>query len=229
MSPDPAQLSPPLRALLELLRSDPRAPIADSTRPRALQVHIADSLSGIEFEQLRRAERIADLGAGAGLPGLVLAAELTGARVDLVESVERKARFLRDAIERMGLANAEVVAQRAEAWSATEGREAYDAVSARAVGSLATLAELASPLLRSGGSVLAWKGRRDPEEEARLERAAARIAIEPVEVRAVTPYEGSRDRHIHLLRKNGPTPNELPRRDGLAAKRPFGTEQMGTG
>lgn len=229
MSPAPAQLSPPLRALLELLRSDPRAPIADSTRSSALQVHIADSLSGIEFEQLRQAERIADLGAGAGLPGLVLAAELTGARVDLVESVERKARFLRDAIARMGLANAEVVAQRAEAWSGSAGREAYDAVTARAVGSLATLAELASPLLRSGGSVLAWKGRRDPEEEARLDRAGARIAIEPVEVRAVTPYEGSRDRHIHLLRKNGPTPNELPRRDGLAAKRPFGTEQMGTG
>ena len=229
MSPDPVQLSPPLRALLELLGSDPRAPIADSTRSRALQVHIADSLSGLEFEQLRRAERIADLGSGAGLPGLVLAAELPGARVDLVESVERKARFLREAVERMGLANAEVVPERAEAWSGAAGRDAYDAVTARAVGSLATLAELASPLLRSGGSVLAWKGRRDPDQEARLERAAGRLAIEPVEVRAVTPYEGSRDRHIHLLRKNGPTPNELPRRDGLAAKRPFGNEQMGSG
>ena len=229
MSPDPVQLSPPLRALLELLGSDPRAPIADSTRSRALQVHIADSLSGLEFEQLRRAERIADLGSGAGLPGLVLAAELPGARVDLVESVERKARFLREAVERMGLANAEVVPERAEAWSRAAGRDAYDAVIARAVGSLATLAELASPLLGSGGSVLAWKGRRDPDQEARLERAAGRLAIEPVEIRAVTPYEGSRDRHIHLLRKNGPTPNELPRRDGLAAKRPFGNEQMGSG
>jgi hypothetical protein len=48
--------------------------------------------------------------------------------------------------------------------------------------------------------------------------------MEPAEVVAVTPYPGSRDRHIHLLRKNGPTPNELPRRNGLAAKRPFGSE-----
>ena len=229
MSPDPVQLSPPLRALLQLLRSDPRAPIADSTRARALQVHIADSLSGLEFEQLRRAGRIADLGSGAGLPGLVLAAELPGARVDLVESVQRKAEFLRAAVERMGLANAEVVAERAEAWSGSAGREAYDAVTARAVGSLATLAELASPLLRSGGSLVAWKGRRDRAQESRLERAASKLAVEPVEIRAVTPYAGSRDRHIHLLRKNGPTPNELPRRDGLAAKRPFGNEQMGTG
>ena len=92
------------------------------------------------------------------------------------------------------------------------------------MGRLATLAELASPLLGTGGHLLAWKGRRDPGEEAELERAAPRLAVEPVEVRAVRPYEGSRDRHIHLLRKNGPTPNELPRRDGLAAKRPFGSE-----
>ena len=124
----------------------------------------------------------------------------------------------------MGLDNAEVIAERAEAWSAAAGREAYDAVTARAVGSLPTLAELASPLLRAGGSLLAWKGRRDPGEEQRLARAAPRLAIEPVEIRAVRPYPGSRDRHIHLLRKNGPTPDELPRRDGLAAKRPFGSE-----
>ncbi len=220
-TPEPA---PPLRALLELLRSDPRAPIADSTRPRAQQVHIADSLSGLEFEQLRGAGRIADLGSGAGLPGLVLAAELPESRVELIEAAGRKAEFLRRAIAAMGIDNAQVVAERAEGWSGGGGREAYDAVTARAVGRLATLAELASPLLGTGGHLLAWKGRRDPGEEAELERAAPRLAVEPVEVRAVRPYEGSRDRHIHLLRKNGPTPNELPRRDGLAAKRPFGSE-----
>ena len=224
MSAEPAELSPPLQALLQLLSSDPTAPVSASTRPRAREVHIADSLSGLGFERLRRAGRVADLGSGAGLPGLVLAAELPGARVDLIESVSRKAEFLRRAIAQMELDNAEVVAGRAEAHSAAAGREAYGVVTARAVGSLATLAELASPLLRSGGFLLAWKGRRDPEQEARLARASSRLAMEPVEIRAVTPYPGSRDRHIHLLRKNGPTPNELPRRDGLAAKRPFGSE-----
>jgi 16S rRNA (guanine527-N7)-methyltransferase len=224
VSAGPAELSPPLQALLKLLGSDPAAPVSASTRPRAREVHIADSLSGLGFEQLRVAGRVADLGSGAGLPGLVLAAELPGARVDLIESVSRKAEFLRLAIARMELENAEVVPERAEARSAAAGREAYDALSARAVGSLATLAELASPLLRKGGHLLAWKGARDPEEEAQLRRALPHLAMEVVEVRPVTPYPGSRDRHIHLLRKNGPTPNELPRRDGLAAKRPFGAE-----
>jgi hypothetical protein len=71
---------------------------------------------------------------------------------------------------------------------------------------------------------MAWKGARLSDEEAELDRAAPRLAMEPVEVRPVTPYPGSRERHIHLLRKNGPTPNGLPRRPGMAAKRPFGTE-----
>jgi 16S rRNA (guanine527-N7)-methyltransferase len=221
---DRGQYPAALDELLELLRSDPRAPVSAGTLERARDVHIADSLSGLELEAIRSAGRIADLGSGAGFPGLVLAAALPEAEVDLIESVSRKSDFLGRAIERMGIGNAAVVAARAERWSAQRGREAYDAVSARAVGRLATLAELASPLLRSGGALVAWKGRRDPGEEAELERASGRLAMEPLEILAVTPYPGSRDRHIHLLRKNGPTPDELPRRDGLAAKRPFGSE-----
>jgi 16S rRNA (guanine527-N7)-methyltransferase len=212
-----------LEALLDLL-SDPRAPISPKSAKRAREVHIADSLSALGFEQLRSARRIADLGSGAGLPGLVLAAALPDAAVDLVEAESRKCEFLREAIERTGSGNARVICERSEEWAAGEGREAYDAVTARAVGSLPTLAELASPLLADGGFLFAWRGRREPEQEERLARAADRLAIEPIEVRPVEPYPGSRDRHIHLLRKNGPTPNDLPRRAGMAAKRPFGSE-----
>jgi len=214
------------RALDQLLRmlAEPRAPISASTVERARDVHIADSLCGLELEPIRSAQRIVDLGSGAGLPGLVLAAALPEARVDLIESIERKCEFLRDAIDRMRLANATVVCARSEEWAAGDGAEAYDVVTARAVGRLATLAELASPLLRDGGSLAAWKGERSPEEEAEVSRAADRLAMEPIEIRSVRPYPSSRDRHIHLLRKNGPTPNGLPRRPGMAAKRPFGTE-----
>ncbi len=219
----PAEAVPALEALAELLMEGD-APVSPRSAERARQVHIADSLSGLEFDQLRDAGRIADFGSGAGLPGLVLAAALPNARVDLVESVSRKCAFLRRAVERLGLENADVVCARAESWAAGDGREGYDAVTARAVGRLPIVAELASPLLRNRGYLFAWKGRRDPAEEAQLARAAARLAIEPVEVRAVTPYPGSRDRHIHLVRKNGPTPSDLPRRPGMAAKRPFGSE-----
>jgi 16S rRNA (guanine527-N7)-methyltransferase len=214
---------PALEALLELL-AEPRAPIAGSTVERARQVHIADSLSGLEIEPLRAAGRIADLGSGAGLPGLVLAASRPESRFDLLESISRRCDFLLEAIDRMGLANARVICGRSEEWARGEGREAYDAVTARSVGRLAALAELASPLLRDGGVLVTWKGARSDQEEAELARAADRLAMEPMEIRSVRPYQASRNRHIHLLRKNGPTPNELPRRPGMAAKRPFGSE-----
>jgi 16S rRNA (guanine527-N7)-methyltransferase len=219
----PAAAEPALDALLEML-AEPRAPISAPSVRRAREVHIADSLSGLEVEQLSSAERLADLGSGAGLPGLVLAACRPAARFELIESVSRKCDFLKRAIERMGLANAGVVCERSEAWADGTGREAYDAVTARAVGGLPTLAELASPLLREGGVLAAWKGARSAAEEKALAQAAERLAMESLEIRPVQPYPGSRDRHIHLLRKNGPTPNGLPRRAGMAAKRPFGSE-----
>jgi 16S rRNA (guanine527-N7)-methyltransferase len=223
LSAVPPAAEPAIEALLELL-GDPRAPVSVSSVPRAREVHIDDSLSGLEIESLATARRVADLGSGAGLPGLVLATCLPGTRFDLIESLGRKCDFLRAAIERMGLENATVVCERSEDWASGGGRESYDAVTARAVGSLASLAELASPLLREGGVLVAWKGARSAEEEAEVARAADRLAMEPVEIRAVRPYPASRDRHIHLLRKNGPTPNGLPRRPGMAAKRPFGSE-----
>jgi 16S rRNA (guanine527-N7)-methyltransferase len=223
LSSAPIAAEPALAALLEIL-ADPRAPISASTVKRARDVHIEDSLSGLEIEPLAEASRVADLGSGAGLPGLVLAACRPDARFELIESLGRKCEFLRETAGRMGLANVSVVCERSEDWASSQGREAYDAVTARAVGSLATLAELASPLLYEGAVLVAWKGARSPADEAALARSSAALAMEPVEVRSVRPYPDSRDRHIHLLRKNGPTPNGLPRRPGMAAKRPFGSE-----
>jgi len=225
LKPDlPPAASAAIDALVVLAVSDPRSPISPRSAAHAREAHVADSLSGLEFAELRKAERIADLGAGAGFPGLVLAAALPAARVDALESVGRKCEYLRRAIEAAGLENAAVICERAEDWAAGRGRESYHSVTARAVGRLATLAELASPLLRAGGTLLAWKGRRDREEEEEAERATPRTAMESLQIRPMVPYPGSRDRHIHLLRKNGPTPEGLPRRPGMAAKRPFGSE-----
>jgi 16S rRNA (guanine527-N7)-methyltransferase len=217
-------LSERLGPVLELLARD-RASLSSVTdRDEAWRVHVDDSLSGLEL--VGTPARIADVGAGAGFPGLVLAAALPDARVDLIESVGRKCEFIERAIAAAGLANARVVCERSEIWAARPepegGRESYDVVTARAVGRLATLAELASPLLHDGGRLVAWKGRRNDDEEAELERAAPRLAMQPLEVRWVGPFAGSENRHLHAVAKCGPTPAELPRRPGIAKKRPFG-------
>jgi 16S rRNA (guanine527-N7)-methyltransferase len=212
-----------LEAVIELLATDPTAPSAVVDPERAWRVHVADSLSGLGFEELSAARRICDIGSGAGFPGLVLAAARPHASVTLLEAASRKCEFMRRAVAAAGLENAEVVGERAETWASGAGAGAYDAATARAVGRLSTIAELASPLLAEGGVLVAWKGRRDPGEEAELERAAPLLAMEPVEVRWVGPYAGSENRHLHLIRKSGATPPDLPRRPGVAKKRPRGS------
>jgi len=215
-----------LEAIVEQVAGDRTAPSSVRRPGDAWRVHIADSLSGLEVESLRRASSIADVGAGAGFPGLPLAVALPTARIDLIEATARKCQFIERAIRAAGLSNAEVVCRRAEEWAAADppagGRAAYEAVTARAVGRLATLAELASPLLVDDGVLVAWKGRRDGEEEAEMDRATERVAMEVEEVRWVGPYAGSRNRHIYVMRKTGPTPSQLPRRPGMAKKRPYG-------
>jgi 16S rRNA (guanine527-N7)-methyltransferase len=222
-----------LQAVLELLAGERTAPTAVRDPAHAWRVHVADSLTGLEVGGLRSSRRIADVGAGAGFPGLPLAVALPDSEVDLIESTTRKCQFIRQAIDRARIANARVVCERAETWAATPapggGREAYDAVTARAVGRLATLAELASPLLGDGGVLVAWKGRRDPDEEVELDRARDRLAMVPVEIRWVGPYAGSRHRHLHVIHKRGPTPAGLPRRPGMAKKRPFGRADLRAG
>jgi len=208
--------------VLELLEEE-RASVSSVTEPdRAWKVHVADSLTGLELEPLREASRIGDIGSGAGFPGLVLAIALPDSRFDLIESVGRKCDFMRRAAAAAGIDNVEVLNARSEDLAKAEGREAYDAVTARAVGRLATLAELASPLLKEDGVLVAWKGKRNPDEEEQLARAAKDLAMQPEEVRHVGPFAGSEHRHLHLVRKVGPTPEDLPRRAGMAKKRPAG-------
>lgn len=212
-----------LEPVIELLSAEASAPTTITDPERAWAIHVDDSLSGLALPDLAEARRIADVGAGAGFPGLVLAACLPDARVDLIESIARKCEFIDRAAAAGGLENARAVNARAEDWAKGEGREAYEGVTARAVGRLSTLAELASPLLVEGGVLVAWKGHRDPDEEAEMERAAELLAMRPEGIWRADPFKGSRNRHIHLIRKSGPTPADLPRRPGMAKKRPRGS------
>ena len=194
----------------------------------ALDAHVADSLSGLEVDQLARARRIADVGAGAGFPGLALAIALPQAQVDLIESAGRKTAVVGRLAQAAKIDNARAVTARAEEWAATPaalggGAGAYDAVTARAVAALPVLVEYAAPLLRADGVLVAWKGARARDEEEAGARAAASVGLEPVEVRHVVPFEGARDRHLHVFRKVSPTPERFPRRPGMAEKRPLGT------
>jgi 16S rRNA (guanine527-N7)-methyltransferase len=212
--------------LLAALAAEPDPHTSVSDPEAALEVHVADSLSGLEVPELARALRIADVGAGAGFPGLVLALAIPRAQVDLIESAGRKTAVIDRLIQAAEVGNARSITARVEDYGRVPaevggGREAYDAVTARAVGPLAVLVEYAAPLLRADGALVAWKGARDEAEEAAGEAAAEKVGMSVTEVVSVQPYPSSENRHLHVYRKVAPTPPEFPRRAGMARKRPL--------
>ncbi len=217
----PYGASETLLTLVELVVSDPLAPTSVRDPRRALDDHLADSLVALELAEMRAASKIADLGTGAGLPGLPLAIALPGAEVALVETSSRKCKFIERAINACGVPNAYAVHARVESWKG--GLRAFDLVTARALASLDVVAEYAGPLLRVGGTVVVWRGRRDQDAEAAAAAAAAKLGLELREPRPVKPYPAAAHRHLHLMLKVRETPKGFPRRPGMARKRPLGS------
>jgi 16S rRNA (guanine527-N7)-methyltransferase len=209
-----------IERVLGALEADEHAPTAIREPQQASQAHIADSLAALELEPLRNARRLADLGSGAGFPGLALAVALPDAEVSLIESQRRKCEFLERLLAAAGIENARVVCARAEEWGA--GLGANDAVLARALAPQAVVLEYAAPLLRTGGSLIDWRGRRDEDAEREADRAAALLGLARDEVRRVIPFAGANDRHLHVFTKVRETPSRFPRRAGIARKRPLG-------
>lgn len=217
----PAGAGETLTVLLELLAKDPTAPTALRERSKVIEDHLADSLVALELEPVRTAKTVADIGSGAGLPGLPLASAKPGARFALVESNGRKCLFIARAATACGLDNVEVVNARVEAWAAGLGH--FELVTARALAPLAVVAEYAAPLLTEGGHLVAWRGRRDPGAEAAAASAARELGLAVVGIQPAHPYVGARWRHLHVFVKDRPTPPIFPRRPGMATKRPLGS------
>jgi 16S rRNA (guanine527-N7)-methyltransferase len=195
---------------------DPHTTISDP-----VDKHLADSLSALRVDGVREAASLVDIGAGAGFPGLPLAIALPDTHVDLVEATQRKAAVIERLADGAGIANARAVARRVEEWAAAEGGAAYDVATARAVAPLPVLVEYAAPLLKVGGRFVAWKGSRDPGEEAAGAEAAEIVRLRPIQVARVRPFAGARDLNLHLYLKERKTPDRFPRRPGAAAKRPL--------
>lgn len=197
---------------------------AITTADQAQDVHINDSLAGLEIEVVAHAKRIVDIGSGAGFPGLVLGVALPETEIVLVDSVRKKMEAAGKIARELDLENVDCVWGRAEEIAAhgSPHREAYDVVTARALAPLAVLLEYAAPLLVEGGSLVAWKGSPDDAEIKAASAAGAELGFEPGVLVKTKPFSGSRARHFYTAKKVFPTAEKYPRRPGMALKRPLG-------
>lgn len=165
--------------------------------------------------------RVIDIGTGGGVPGVPLAIVMPDVRVTLLEATGKKVQFLNEVVKRLSLKNARVLCDRAEniGQDHHDHREKYDVALARALGPMVVLVELAAPLVKQGGLVLAVKGAKAAEE---LEEASKAMGL--VGVRLLNTVETPTGK-IVVLEKTIRTPRLYPRRDGEPKRAPLGIDR----
>lgn len=210
-----------------LREGNKRANLTSITDPAEIETrHFLDSLSAalplLERLKAGEAPRLVDVGSGGGMPGLPLKIVFPAVRLTLVESVNKKADFLRQTVEQLGLQNVEVVAERAEVAARDPAhRDTYDWATARALGSLPVVVELCAPFLLPGGLLVALRG---GDLEADLLAATPAFHALKVWTRTPLPVELPglpHGRGLIVGEKYAATPRAYPRRAGLPRKRPL--------
>lgn len=212
------------RFLARLLHANQTTNLTAITDPAAAWMkHILDAMTLVPVVASMEPAagervRVIDVGSGGGVPALPLAIVLPGVDFTLVEATGKKAAFLRETAEAIGLGNVSVLQDRAERIGQDHKvhRERYDAATARALGHLAVVAELCGPLVRPGGYVLAVKGARAEAELEESAKALGMVGLRHSET-ILTPTG-----RIVVLEKTIRTPRGYPRKDGEPARLPLG-------
>jgi 16S rRNA (guanine527-N7)-methyltransferase len=212
-----------------LREGNQRVNLTRITDPAEIETkHFLDSLTAALplLDNLRagRELRLVDVGSGGGMPGLPLKIAFPRLRVSLIESVRKKADFLRQTVEQLQLTDVDVLAERAEtAARDPTHRDTYDWATARALGSLPVVIELCAPFLQPGGLLVAQRG-----GDLDADLAAAAPAFKALKLWARVPIPVHLDglstdgrRGLIVGEKYAATPETYPRRPGLPRKRPL--------
>lgn len=191
-----------------------------SDRAAAERLHVADALTLLPLLPARP-HRLADVGSGGGVPGIVLAIARPDIAVTLIESTAKKAEFLRAAAAELGLGNVKVEPIRAEAAGRGPMRETFAVATARAVATMPWLVEWMLPLLSVGGVMLAMKGPRVAEEMPAAERAVKILGGGSAEI-IPTGLPGQESHLVVRIAKKRRTDRRYPRPATAAGGRALG-------
>jgi len=195
--------------------------------------HLWDALSGIapwlsaaeavpDWLPPQETVRAIDIGTGAGIPGFPVAIALPHWHVTLLDSTQKKVRFLQELAQMLQLTQVTAIADRAEFLAhQLSHRELYDVALLRAVGAAATCAEYALPLLKLGGIAILYRGQWNDDEYQPLEAVAAQLGGQLVAVRSWQTPLSQGARHCVYLQKQHPTADAFPRAAGIPTKSPL--------
>lgn len=184
--------------------------------------HFLDSMSCAKVTGDLSNREVADVGTGAGFPGLPLKILYPHMHLTLIDSISKKARFLQAIIDELGLAKVKVVVERAEVLGQQAShRSRYDWVMARGVARLRVLSEYLLPMCRVGGCMLAMKGKNVTAEIKDAANAISLLGGASAQVHTLQVPELTGERAIVTIKKVAESPARYPRRSGIPAKRPL--------
>jgi 16S rRNA (guanine527-N7)-methyltransferase len=199
--------------------------VGTKDREQIILEHLTDSLSCLLDGCIGPGDYVVDVGTGGGLPGVPLSVTSPEIKMSLLESSEKKVRFLEYASLKLNLGNVEILHGRAEdVGRKPQYRENFDLATARALAPLPVILEYCAPLVGTGGAILAMKGRLPEEELTQGIEASRQLGVELRKVLKVDYIAQlpQKERRLVIFNKLYETSDRFPRRVGLAKKRPLG-------
>lgn len=189
---------------------------------QVIKKHFLDSLSLVKAYDLSKESSIIDIGTGAGFPGVPLKISFPHLKITLLDSLNKRIKFLNEVKDKLALANLETLHGRAEDFAKPEKlREKYDLCVSRAVANLSTLSELCLPYVKVGGRFISYKSEKIKEESIAAKKAIGILGGEVEKQVEFTFSDEELYRNLFVIKKIKSTPKKYPRKAGLPGKEPI--------